>query len=930
MTLANGLKIWLGLDQDPTADRNNWTLTDVTPFVLLDQGGVTIEGGYPEGSDEAGPTHIGFLADNTDGRWAPGFPGGAWFGRFGRDTPLVVTFDNGSGAQDLGVAFLGDLPQDWTPGGLFKTVRVDAFGVLQRLEQADPLTSYARQLITSKQYSLVYYVPCEDAAGSTRLVSAVPGQPDVTVLVGLNLAADTTYTGCKPLPTLSATGYTGGTVLPYDRPSPEAWTMMRVLRVPARPAATVQFHAAFCDDPSSTVRRWIVEFTNATPSIVALRGYNAAGTELLADAGQPFNNTVNNSSREPFGEQLVIEINVAQSGTGISWALTIAHESNFGTGTSGTLASSTLGPVTRWGTGPDVNMDGWTVGEVALFAASGIGASPALSVAIGGKTDTTNTRFNITAATNGVPNSINTSAGELMGSIPDGRLIDILRDAQSLERGLLFEDRHGRLFLRSRLANLINRSVGMAINYASGHLTKLTPIDPIRTYANRATVSRPGGISVTVDATGQFAPSVTRVARTQQFTMNAQVDTNLPYYAQWEDAVATVPEPRYTAELEFGAGAASLLDAWLAMRVGDRITIANPPSWTPPDTIDQYLRGYAMVVSRLRFSASIRTVPYRPYLAWTVEGSGNTGRADTSGCRLLAAVSNVDTSAIVGTYGDPGEKTGVAAKWSTSSVPYDLALRLVERVTATAVTNNAATFVAAGAAAAGDNATLVPALPAGLTVGDLLLCVASIRAAPGKVVTPAGWTRISIFGSNENAALFARQYVSGDAAPSVAFTGGAAGDTTLAQCAAFRFLQPVVHNRAIRLANGSAQDIATPGLGVVRDGCVAIVVGAKQDDLTSSTPPAGFTEIGRPSSTLGNDASLVWAYAIQTTATRVASGTYAITGGAAATSIAGMVMMLGDVQTLTLTRGANGAVAQIAHPAGTDVALWRAGWAGRP
>jgi hypothetical protein len=934
MSLPNGCKVWLALGADLTAAPSTWTWTDVSAFVLANQGGgVTVEIGYPDGSDEASPTRITFLANNADGRWAPTNPAGAWFGQIDIDTPVRVTFDAGSGNVVRGIAYLADLPLEWTAGGKYKTVQVEALGILSRLDSADALDSSARRralgvgLINA---SPVAYWPFEDGSGATRAASAVAGQPDVTSFINVTFAGDSDVGGSKPLPTLVTLSGINITVAPYERPSPEAWGVMMAIKIPARPAVTQDFAVAvFCN--TGTVRKWVPEISNATPAVLKLHGYNAAGTEVLADTGLAFNNIVNGSDREPFGEQLAFEITAQQSGADVEWFFRIWHGSNIGHTSTGTLVGATLGPVNQMATGTNTALDGATVGHYGVYTFSdgpGFGvATPAAFIAAGGLAETTTSRFSLQAFLNGVDNDVTGTSTTTMGYIPTDTLLNVLRECDRLERGLMWEAPAGTVNLRPR-TDLVNQSVAMTIPYAQTRT--LQPTSVVRDYVNRVTVARTGGSSATVDATGPLSPTNRGVVRSRQTTVNAEDDTNLRYYAQWDAAVGTMQDYRYAVELQFHGVAAGLLSTWLARGLGDRVQITGPPSWLPPDTIDGYLRGYSEHITRYEYTAALRLMPYRPYLAWTVEGSGNTGRADTSGSRLLAAITSSATTAIIGTYGNPGEKTGVAAKWSTTSLPYDLAVRGVERVTCTAVANNPPTFVAAGVAAHADNAALAPALPAGLTVGDLLLCAAVIRNTGAHVNDMTGWVRLPIFGAFENVALFGRQYVAGDSAPAVTFFNGSAGDSTSAQVCAFRYLQPVLHNRAVRALNTASLNMATPDLSILRNGCVAIAVAWMPDDWTSVTSPAGFTEIGEPDTTLGNDQGFSWAYQIQTTAAYVPTGTFTVTGGTSQISKVGLVALLGDVQTLTLTRNLNGISGGLGHPAGADVNLWRGGVVMRP
>ena len=196
---------------------------------------------------------------------------------------------------------------------------------------------------------------------------------------------------------------------------------------------------------------------------------------------------------------------------------------------------------------------------------------------------------------------------------------------------------------------------------------------------------------------------------------------------------------------------------------------------------------------------------------------------------------------------------------------------------------------------------------------------------------PSGWFSVL---DNTNQRLAAKIATASEVAPTVTFTGGAAGDTCSAQMAAFRGV-PIDRLTHKTQANASAQDIATPALMLyeivdlgnfdqddlanVIDNALIIHVAWKESAWTSVAPPALFTEIGEPSSTLGNDQGMTWAYWFQGTASGVATSSFVVTGGAAAISNAGIVALRTDVVTLTVTRSVNGVVKE--HPAGTSLEL---------
>jgi hypothetical protein len=943
MTLPNGCKIWLALGADRLAQITDWTWTDVTAYVLYDNGaGVTFEIGYPEGSGEANPTSIRFLASNADGRWSPHNPTGAWFGQIGEGTPVKVTFDNGLGAKDLALAYLADLPVRWTTGRKFAYVPIEAFGLLADLESSEASESNAYRWLFNFRTPVAYW-PCEDGRDATRIASAIEGVPDSTVFNDVTFAGDSEFGGSKPLPTFdSANSYMVFAVPAYPRPSPEAWSMCSAWRVPERPAGTVYVNLVSVS--SGSIRLFRLEMTSATPSVLYLRGYDASGVELLGHAGLSFDDVATSELGEPFGEQLAIVIRAQQNGADIDWGLNIWRENLGATGSIGTLAASTLGPVYALTAGQAGDLSGHTVAHFALFNNVDAADFAAPNIASGGRGDLAADRFAQQAILGGVPFDYAAGGvGEPMGAVPVDTPLNVLRETDAIEDGLFFESPAGALTLL-RVADLTNQPVALTLAHGT-HLESMEPTDASRDFVNRAVVSRNGGSSVTVDARGPLSPTTRGKTKSRPISVNALSDTNLRTYGEWATAVGTTQDYRYVINLLFHASAAPKLDDWQATSIGDRVQITGPPVDLPPDTVDTYLRGYSGRVTRFEYAISARLAPYAPYRTFEFDGAGNLGRLASSGSRLIAAITSSATSATVGTYGNPSGRTGVAAKWSATSLPYSLGLRKAEQVTCTAVANVTPTYVGVGTAASADYAAVTPGAVAGIAAGDCELLFAAVRDSGDTALSGVaeriktyvgdqiGWNPIAEFGNaNGSVWLWARTYQSALLTPPPTITPiiGAAGDTVSAQLAALRGVQPLAHSTGIALSNASAANIAYPGISISRNATVALLLVHKHDDLTSTTAPAGFTKIADVSSTAGGDHAMAWYYQIQTTATDIAAGSVTVTGGASATSRATMVSMLGDVQTLTLTRNVNGISGGVAHPVGADVQLWRAGKLRRP
>jgi hypothetical protein len=359
----------------------------------------------------------------------------------------------------------------------------------------------------------------------------------------------------------------------------------------------------------------------------------------------------------------------------------------------------------------------------------------------------------------------------------------------------------------------------------------------------------------------------------------------------------------------------SLLDAWLDVDLGDQLHVTDHPTPLAPDTIRQILEGYTETLGSFEVSVSANLSPASP---WDVAefDDDDTAKLDTAGTVMQAGATSGATSFTVATT--------VLPKWTTDAGEMPIPIITSGQVNSvTAISNVSPSFVAAGTAAHAVNASVTPSMPAGVQAGDLLLVFAAIRnSGTGSPNTPTGYTLLRNLTGDpaqpRNAAVYAKVHTGTESAPTVTFTGGAANVDTSAPMAAFRGVGITVHASAAQL-NSSAQDIAYPAMDVSRDNCLILYAGWKQDDWTSVASPG--TEIGEPDTTTGDDQGIVWAYTIQTTAAAIASGSFTVTGGAAATSRSAVIALTTDVQTMTVTRGVNGVTKAIAI--GSQVNVYR-------
>ena len=224
----------------------------------------------------------------------------------------------------------------------------------------------------------------------------------------------------------------------------------------------------------------------------------------------------------------------------------------------------------------------------------------------------------------------------------------------------------------------------------------------------------------------------------------------------------------------------------------------------------------------------------------------------------------------------------------------------------------AITLVAAGSASTANYNTVTPGLPAGIQAGDVLLCFAFIRNRAATLSIDQGW---STHGNYPHTSQAGRIYVfykvagASETGPTVTPGGGSSSNDVIAQIAAFRGVDTSTPFDT-SLAGTSSSSTAT-GIGPIggftpagADACV-LVLGAKIDDFASTVDTltqAGqtFVEIGEPDSTAGNDAGIVWDYAI------IAGAAVEITAKTFTVNDAGFTHWLGGM--LALKPAASGPV----------------------
>lgn len=473
---------------------------------------------------------------------------------------------------------------------------------------------------------------------------------------------------------------------------------------------------------------------------------------------------------------------------------------------------------------------------------------------------------------------------------------------------------------------VIYRGALLALDYAASELGKpFKPRRDDRLVANDVTVTRRGGSQFRArEETGPrsvLEPPNGIGVFPDPVTLNLHSDGQLAEHATWLLGLGTSREARFpdmSVELHRASLTARQAEV-LTLDIGWLVTVDNAANAWMFDQIRQIVRGYVEVFDGNRLhSIDLNTVPARQYEVLTFDDDDHRWCADTT--VLAEAITSTQTGAVDVAVG--------ADVWTTAASEFPMDIMIGgERVTLSGISGGAAsiTFVGVGTPAAGDNASVAPGLPTGSTSGDVVLILASIRGIAGDVGIPANWVDVGGF---DGFRILAREYDGVWTMPTVTFTGGAAGDTTLGQSCAFRGIgtTALVGPDRTTVVSGSNILARSDGMAaVIGQYGLRLACGRRGDDWTSVTPPAGLVEIEETDSTLGNDAGQTWAYALDSSSaywpTSGSPGTFTVTGGGAARCDALVTFFPAAPQVFTISaRSVNGVVKPHAVGASVDVA----------
>lgn len=898
--------------------------TNISSYVMYEEK-VVMKRGESELASQISSATATFCLKNGDNRFSSDSPRSIWYRKFVKATPIRITC-----TEDADPArFRGEISRlrpTRDKAGQDKRVYVECAGMLRRiLGRTKPLKSAMYRAIAATTPTDWWSLEAGDERATTTVLNRMPGRPalvaapastggiDAHRLSGAVGGAVVGPPGAAKATDLSKGGQLSCNFVnfPSGVTSTTSWTF------------EISFMVADPIDYSTGAVGDVFRFNYGADSIISAF-VGESPTELIVEIsdGSAFDSNT-------------YQLMVLDDGAWHHFRLTMAN----GTTTTTTYNLYVDGEfvMARTNNAADFGQprrltiasggDMTAVSHAVLYHGTNIPAQNYVWDAHNGHAgETTGERLTRICAEEGITFSIEGYEGNTLTLGPQlpETLGDIIKKAIQANRGFLYEPRDDMALVYRTFMDTANNYPALRLSWADHKpYGNIMPSDDDFDLANIIEAKRPDGgepQTFTIPDSDGFWHWTTQdpeddpdgVGPREGPAVDANVETDAlaRHLAAWDAHIRSWREPRYpsiSVHMQREAMTAALKLAAASVQLGDRIEVYDLPEDMPAGPALTMVIGEEETVDQFERVIEWNTVPALTREVEVVESSGSS---------LVVAIDNDDTSLRIATT--------LGREWSTTDEPYYMQIGGdVMRVTG--MVTDTPTFVAAGTIATGNNASVAPGIPAGMAAGGLMLLWATIRnSGTGTVNVPTGWTSLVNFG---NTRLMYRYWVSGDAAPTVTFTGGVANADTMARIFGFSNLShgiatyPKSAPAAITSLNSSAQNMAYSNfiLPSNRTG-VSLIFAWKQDDWTGVAPPTGFTEMGDNATTTGDDAGIAAYYDL--TGVTEAAGSLVVTGGASAISRT-VALHLRPLQTATVVRDINGAA--VSHAVGDELHAWRMG-----
>jgi hypothetical protein len=286
----------------------------------------------------------------------------------------------------------------------------------------------------------------------------------------------------------------------------------------------------------------------------------------------------------------------------------------------------------------------------------------------------------------GVPLALVGTTTTMMGPQSVDTFVNLLRECETADLGLLYDGFGAGLGYTSRAARY-NQATALTLDVAAGQVDDpFAPVDDDQRNRNLFKVDRKGGSSATYqDSTGPLGTnSLTGIGvYDSSQTVNIAADGMLINHAGWLVHLGTVEGLRYpNLNLDLAA-APAVIDDWVASQLASRIDIlgvSGKATGHPPGTVSLLKEGYTETYGLYRWNVAANCSPSKP---WDVAVAGGTSqRCGAVGSTLAADLSSGGMSLSLAS-------TAANGIWTVDAAAFPLDIRVGgERITVSVITGS--------------------------------------------------------------------------------------------------------------------------------------------------------------------------------------------------------------------------------------------------
>jgi len=504
-------------------------------------------------------------------------------------------------------------PQKWgKKGSRQASVTVEAAGVTRRILQgATPTRSVLYRGCSSIGANLVSYWPFEDGVNADRVATLAPTQP------------------ARVIGTIRSGAYSD--LLPSD-----PLTMLGSGRV-------------YCTVANSAITaaqqvRWVTRIPASTPNgAILLRvGTNSSlgyyDVVYSTGGGLTLNCYTNNDVLSgttgviAFGvddKTVRLSLELSQSGGNVSATIsrlefgqTFGHFANVVTGVA-TLGAPTYVYVNPNGAALGDLVFGHLTVEKAVTSLFDLASQMRAWI-----TEDADARMSRIATENGL--SLNVIGGGLstqqMGYQKPGTVLDLLRDCEQTDGGVLYEPKFGSGLWYRTLESMCRQAPAATIAYTDNLLRPFEPVEDDQRTRNDVTLKREDAGSSRVTETAGTLGTTTIGVYDASVTMSLARDDDTWQQAGWAVHMGTVDEPRWPSigvnlHDTYWQTRQDLVRQILSLDIGDKLAVTNLPAWLPPFPVGAIVQGYEETITPFEWTIELNCSPSSPFdtMAWSAD-----------------------------------------------------------------------------------------------------------------------------------------------------------------------------------------------------------------------------------------------------------------------------------------------------------------------